>query len=160
MFYCDCILRGYDVETTTEVTGMRPDILQESILITKLDFQMLLHVACHAMMKMHTLTAKEIALMRPPLLFQPPEECAVLTSSGFMYTTEQKWTFALLKLLDDINAPDYAFRLIIDWACLAKNDGYIFYHQVVSHGIQMLNLCSSLYQMPPFFAHLFNPCSV
>jgi hypothetical protein len=23
------------------------------------------------------------------LTFQPPEECAVLTSSGFMYTTEQ-----------------------------------------------------------------------
>jgi hypothetical protein len=48
--------------------------------------------------------------------FQRPEECAVLTSSGFMYTTEQKWTVALLKLLDDINAPDYAFRLIIEWA--------------------------------------------
>ncbi len=36
----------------------------------------------------------------------------------------------------------------------------VFYHQVVSHGIQMLNFCWSLYQMPPFFAHLFNPCSV
>ena len=58
--------------------------------------------------------------------FQPPEECAVLTSSGFMYTTEQKWTVALLKLLDDINAPDYAFRLIIEWARSAKNDGYSF----------------------------------
>ena len=32
MFYCDCILRMYDVETTTEATGMRPDILWESIL--------------------------------------------------------------------------------------------------------------------------------
>jgi hypothetical protein len=58
--------------------------------------------------------------------FQPPEECAVLISSGFMYTTEQKWTVALLKLLDDIHAPDYAFRLIIEWARLAKNDGYSF----------------------------------
>jgi hypothetical protein len=58
--------------------------------------------------------------------FQPPEECAILTRSGFMYTTEQKWTVALLKLLDDINAPDYAFRLIIEWARLAKNDGYSF----------------------------------
>jgi hypothetical protein len=52
--------------------------------------------------------------------FQPPEECAVLNSSGFMYTTKQKWTVTLLKLLDDINAPDYAFRLIIDWAHSAK----------------------------------------
>jgi hypothetical protein len=58
--------------------------------------------------------------------FQPPEKCAVLTSSGFMYTTEQKWTVALLKLLDDINAPDHAFRLIIVWARSAKNDGYSF----------------------------------
>ena len=58
--------------------------------------------------------------------FQPPEECAVLTSSGFMYTTKQNWTVALLKLMDDINAPDYAFHLIIDWACSAKNNGYSF----------------------------------
>jgi hypothetical protein len=58
--------------------------------------------------------------------FQPPEECAVLTSRGFMYTTEQKWTVALLKLLDDINSPDYAFRLIIEWARSAKNDGHSF----------------------------------
>ncbi len=92
--------------------------------------------------------------------FQPPEECAVLTSSVFMYTTKQKWTVALLKLQDDINAPDYAIRLIIEWARSAKNDGYSFFHQVVSHGIQMLNFCSSVYRMPPFFAHLFNPCSV
>ncbi len=48
--------------------------------------------------------------------FQPPEECAVLTSSGFMYTTEQKWTVPLLKLLDGINAPDYPFCLMIEWA--------------------------------------------
>ena len=62
--------------------------------------------------------------------FQPPEECAILTRSGFMYTTEQKWTVTLLKLLDDmlkllddINAPDNAFHMIIEWARLAKNDG-------------------------------------
>ncbi len=58
--------------------------------------------------------------------FQPPKECAVLTSSGFMYTTEQNWTVALLKLMDDINAPDNAFRLIIEWARLANNNGYSF----------------------------------
>jgi hypothetical protein len=78
-----------------------------------------------------------------------------------MYTTKQKWTDAQLKLLDDINAPDYAFRfLIIDWACLAKTMDTFFYHQVVSHGMKMLIVCSSLYQMPSFFAHLFNLCSV
>ncbi len=31
-----------------------------------------------------------------------------------------------MKLLNDINAPDYVFCLIIEWACLAKNDGYSF----------------------------------
>ncbi len=31
LFYFDCILRGYDVKTTTEATGMRPDVLHESI---------------------------------------------------------------------------------------------------------------------------------
>ena len=63
----------------------------------------------------------------PTFTFRPPQECAVLSSSGFMYTTQQKWTVALLKSLDDINAPDYAFRLIIEWACSAKDDGYSFY---------------------------------
>ena len=85
--------------------------------------------------------------MRPP--FQPPEECAVLTSSGFMYTAEQKWTVALLKLLDDINAPDYAFRLIIEWARSAKNDGY---SSLPPGGLTQnanVDLFSSLYKMLP-----------
>ena len=62
----------------------------------------------------------------PTFTYRPPQECASLLSSGFMYTTQQKWTVALLKLLDDINAPDYAFRLIIEWVCSAKDDGYSF----------------------------------
>ena len=33
-----------------------------------------------------------------------------------MFTTDQKWTVALLKLLDDMNAPDYAFTKILKWA--------------------------------------------
>ena len=64
----------------------------------------------------------------PTFTFRPaPQECAVLSSSGFMSTTQQKWTVALLKLLDNVNAPDYAFRLIIEWALSAKNDGNSFY---------------------------------
>ena len=43
-----------------------------------------------------------------------------------MHTTEQKWTVALLKILDDMNAPDYAFNKIISWASQAKTDGYSF----------------------------------
>ena len=33
------------------------------------------------------------------------------------YTTNQKWTIGLLKVLDDMNAPDYAFKsIVMDWA--------------------------------------------
>ena len=32
---------------------------------------------------------------------------------GFMHTIDQKWTAALLKVMDDINASDYAFGLIL-----------------------------------------------
>ena len=44
-----------------------------------------------------------------------------------MFTTDQKWTIALLKLLDDMNAPDYAFKAIIKWARAAKDDNYSFF---------------------------------
>ena len=44
----------------------------------------------------------------------------------FMYSTDQKWTIALLKLLDDMNAPDYAFARILKWAQGAQADGYTF----------------------------------
>ena len=33
---------------------------------------------------------------------------------------------ALLKLLDDINSPDYAFKAILTWACEAIADGFPF----------------------------------
>ena len=42
------------------------------------------------------------------------------------YTTDQKWTVALLKVLDDMNAPDYAFKSIMEWAWDACADGYSF----------------------------------
>ena len=44
----------------------------------------------------------------------------------FMYSSEQKWTIALLKLLVDMNAPDYAFTSILKWARDALEDGYSF----------------------------------
>ncbi|MGL6008083.1 MAG: hypothetical protein ACRC1D_01365, partial [Culicoidibacterales bacterium] len=44
----------------------------------------------------------------------------------FAYTTEQKWTVELLKLLDDFNAPDKAFAEIIRWAQASLADGYLF----------------------------------
>ena len=45
----------------------------------------------------------------------------------WLYTTDQKWTIALLKLLDDMNAPDYAFTSILRWARGATAAGYSFY---------------------------------
>jgi len=39
---------------------------------------------------------------------------------------ENKWTIVLLKILDDMNAPDYAFKKIIGWAHEAKQHGYSF----------------------------------
>ena len=47
--------------------------------------------------------------------------------SHFMYTTDQKWTVALLKILDEMNAPDYAFGSIMAWARSASADSYSFY---------------------------------
>ena len=43
-----------------------------------------------------------------------------------MYSTDQKWTSALLKLLDDMNAPDYAFARILKVAQGAQAKGYTF----------------------------------
>lgn len=48
---------------------------------------------------------------------------------GFMHTIDQKWTAALLKVMDDINAPDYAFGLILAWARGASAEEYSFHPQ-------------------------------
>jgi hypothetical protein len=45
----------------------------------------------------------------------------------FPYSTDQKWTVALLKILDEMNAPDYAFSDILDWARSATSANYSFY---------------------------------
>ena len=46
-----------------------------------------------------------------------------------MHTIDQKWTAALLKVMDDINAPDYAFGLILAWARGASAEAYSFHPQ-------------------------------
>ena len=43
-----------------------------------------------------------------------------------MYSTDQKWTITSLKLLDDMNALDYAFAPILKWAQDAQAEGYTF----------------------------------
>ena len=46
--------------------------------------------------------------------------------SNFMYTTDQKWTVSLLKILDHANAPDYTFGEVLEWARSASADNYSY----------------------------------
>jgi hypothetical protein len=49
------------------------------------------------------------------------------SSLPFNFSCDTKWTLKLLKLLDDMNAPDYAFREILLWARGATQEGFSFY---------------------------------
>jgi hypothetical protein len=63
----------------------------------------------------------------------PHQSCAVPPPPvSFPFSTNQKWTVALLKLLNDMNAPDYAFKAILTWARAAISDGFSF--QRTKHG--------------------------
>jgi hypothetical protein len=58
------------------------------------------------------------------------EDCVCPTEADtiqFMFSTDQKWTILLLKILDNMNAPNYAFKSILKWACNAHADRYPFY---------------------------------
>ena len=48
------------------------------------------------------------------------------TVESWLFTNDQKWTIALLKLLDDMNAPDYAYASVLRWARGANAAGYSF----------------------------------
>ena len=50
----------------------------------------------------------------------------VILTHPFLFTSDQKWTIALLKLLDDMHAPDYAFTVVLKWARGASEEGYSF----------------------------------
>ncbi|MGL6009391.1 MAG: hypothetical protein ACRC1D_08040, partial [Culicoidibacterales bacterium] len=49
------------------------------------------------------------------------------TEQPFLYTTDQKWTVKLLKILDSIDAPDDVFGQIILWARNAVAEKYSFH---------------------------------
>ena len=59
------------------------------------------------------------------LVVTPPS--VRLTHHNFMHTNDQKWTIDLLKVLDDMNAPDYAFADILTWAREANAANYSFH---------------------------------
>jgi hypothetical protein len=45
-------------------------------------------------------------------------------SSSYVYVSDQKWTITLLKLLDNMNAPDYKFEANMKWARATKDNNY------------------------------------
>jgi hypothetical protein len=45
--------------------------------------------------------------------------------SNFMYTTDQKWTVSLLKILDHANAPNYTFGEVLEWERSASANNYL-----------------------------------
>ena len=49
------------------------------------------------------------------------------TVEPWLYTHDQKLTVALLKLLDNMNDPDYAFASVMRWARGANAARYSFY---------------------------------
>ncbi len=66
------------------------------------------------------------------VLLQDTDKCNFIPppkDHPLMFTSDQKWTTALLKLLDDMNAPDYTFAAIIKWGRAAKDDNYSFHPQ-------------------------------
>jgi hypothetical protein len=60
-----------------------------------------------------------------------PHVSQMFAYPGFRHTVDQRWTAALLKVMDDINAPDYAFGLILAWARVARAEEYSFHPQGV-----------------------------
>ena len=58
-----------------------------------------------------------------------PHASQMFAYPGFTHTVDQKWTAALLKVMDNINAPDFAFGLILAWARGASAEEYSFHPQ-------------------------------
>jgi hypothetical protein len=60
-----------------------------------------------------------------------PHASQTFADPGFTHTVDRKWTAALLKVMDNINAPGYAFGLILAWARGASAEKYSFTHREV-----------------------------
>jgi len=58
--------------------------------------------------------------------------------SNFIYTTDQKWTVSLLKILYIANAPDYVFGDILEWGRSHQPRIILSAQWVVSHIPRML----------------------
>ena len=69
-----------------------------------------------------------------------PTKADTIGASQFFSSTDHKWTILLLKILDSMNAPDYAFKSILKWARNAHNDGYSFYPNGRQLGINNIDV--------------------
>jgi hypothetical protein len=60
-----------------------------------------------------------------PFVNNNTEEDSEVFANTLSYSTDQKWSIALLKVLEHINAPDFAFGKFLTWAREAAKDHYI-----------------------------------
>ena len=56
-----------------------------------------------------------------------PTEADTIAASQFKFLTDQEWIILLLKILDDVVAPDYAFESVVKWTRTAHADDISIY---------------------------------
>jgi hypothetical protein len=54
------------------------------------------------------------------------DEAPSFCSNLMYYTTDQKLTVSLLKILDHPNAPDYTFGEVLEWECSTSANNYSY----------------------------------
>ena len=57
---------------------------------------------------------------------EPTKSASTFTDPDLIHTNEQKCLIDLMKLVHDLNTPDYAFELILKWAQTAYMNGFNF----------------------------------
>jgi Plavaka transposase len=80
---------------------------------------------CEANAELNANAEQNPAIVFNNVLVTPATAPGPITTSA-IHSVNQKWTVSLLKMLNDMNAPDYAFRNIIQWGYAAQAEGYTF----------------------------------
>jgi hypothetical protein len=75
-----------------------------------------------------------------PLTFDDDTSIQESTENSFAYTNAIRVETCLMKLLFDINAPNYAFKDIMTWAKDAYHSGYMFDCKSTSYESQIKHL--------------------
>jgi hypothetical protein len=111
-----CVLRRHVVNALPPEPRLPVQHVSHAPVVAPYDVPDLSDVVCDGSVDQHDSDCFDAL----PNTCVPPEH-------QFVYSTDQKWTVALLKLLDNMNAPDYAFGAILCWARSANADNYSFY---------------------------------